>query len=290
MDPIIGNVEVAKVYAPILDEVYQLECKTSVLEGDEATVKRNGHGEIMIAKLDMDGLGDFDRSSGYTKGNTKLTWETVKYDKERSQELRVDRLNQNESLDMAFGKLSSEFLRTRVCPETDAARIAKLYGTIGITTKEETLETGEQVVKALRVAADKMDNDEVPEENRILFIRGELLSLVEDLDTTKSKAVLARFSQIIKMPSRRMYTKITLHDGESKYGYSKATDAKDGNFIAVEKSAFVCAMEQWIKYFSPDQDQSADDHVFKYRNNNLYGHVYENKVAGIYGSYAPANG
>ena len=47
-------------------------------------------------------------------------------------------------------------------------------------------------------------------------------------------------------------------------------------------------MDQFVKYFTPDQDQIADDNVFKYRNNNLYGHVYENKLAGVYCSYAPA--
>ena len=40
-----------------------------------------------------------------------------------------------------------------------------------------------------------------------------------------------------------------------------------------------------LKYFSPDQDQQGDSHVFKYRNNNLYAHCYENKLAGIYCSY-----
>lgn len=290
MDPIMEQIDLAKIYLPIMDEVYQNECQTSILEGDEATVKKSGFGEIMIAKLDMDGLGDFTRNSGYTKGSTSFTWETIKYDKERSQELRVDRLNQGETLDLAFGKLSSEFIRTKVIPEIDAARIAKLYGTSGISTKEETLTTGEDVVKALRSASDKMDQDEVPLENRILFINSTLLSAIDDLDTTKSKRVLDKFSVIKPMPARRMYTSIILHDGKTKYGYSRGTDAKDGNFVIVEKSAFVCDMSQFLKYFNPDEDQVADDHVFKYRNNNLYGHAFENKVAGIYGSYAPANG
>lgn len=290
MDPITGQIDVAKVYLPVLDEVYQQECKTAILEGDESTVKMNGFGELMIAKLEMDGLGAFDRNSGYTKGSTKLTWETVKYDMERSQELRIDRLNQREALDVAFGKLAGEFIRTKVSPETDAARIAKMYGTQGVSLKEESIETGEQAVKALRAASDKMDQDEVPAENRILFINSTLLSAIEDLDTTKSKRVLERFSRIIPMPARRMYTKINLYDGKEKYGYDKADDAHDGNFVVVEKSAFVAALDQWIKYFTPEQDQIADDHVFKYRSNNLYGYAYENKLAGIYGSYAPISG
>ena len=112
--------------------------------------------------------------------------------------------------------------------------------------------------------------------------------MIDDLDTTKSKKVLERFSTIIEVPQTRMYTAVTLNDGTENYGYKKAEGANDINFLAVEKSAVVTAMDQFIKYFTPDEDQIADDNVFKYRNNNLYGHVYENKLAGVYCSYAPA--
>ena len=281
----MNNIELATIYLPLLDEVYKAEAKTSILDGDETTVKKTGAGEIKVAKLDMDALGDFDRKSGYTKGSTKFVWETIKYDKERSQDLRIDRLDNQEALGMPFAKLSSEFLRTKVLPETDAARIAKISGTEGISMKEESLEDGESTVKALRACTNKMDEDEVPTENRILFITPTLKGAVDDLDTIKSKKVLEKFSQIIEIPQNRMYTKVALHDGKEDYGYAKAEGGRNVNFLCVEKSAVVTAMEQFVKYFTPDEDQVADDNVFKYRNNNLYGHVYENKLAGIYCSY-----
>lgn len=283
----MNNIELATIYLPMLDEVYKNEAKTSILDGDETTVQKGNHGEIKIAKLDMDALGDFDRKSGYTKGSTTFTWETVKYDKERSQDLRIDRLDNQEALGVPFAKLSGEFIRTKVVPETDAARIAKIAGVDGISKKEETISDGAGAVTALRACTNKMDEDEVSTENRILFITPTLKGMIDDLDTTKSKKVLERFSTIIEVPQTRMYTKVELKDGTSEYGYKKASDGQDINFLCVEKSAAVTAMDQYIKYFSPDQDQVGDDNVFKYRNNNLYGHVYENKLAGVYCSYAP---
>lgn len=211
----MNNIELSTIYLPILDEVYKEGAKTSVLDGDETTVRKGNNGEIKIAKLDMDALGDFDRKSGYTKGSTSLTWETVKYDKERSQDLRIDRLDNDETLAQPFAKLSSEFLRTKVIPETDAARIAKICGTKDITVKEENIETGAELITALRACANKMDEDEVPMESRILFITPTLASLADDMDTTKSREVLKRFSQIISVPQSRMYTSITLHDGKA---------------------------------------------------------------------------
>ena len=268
----MNNIEISTIYLPKLDQVYKNEAKTSILDGDETTVQKGLNGEIKVAKLDMDGLGDFDRSSGYTKGSTKFVWETVKYDKERSQDLRIDRLDNQEALGLPFAKLSSEFVRTKVIPETDAARIAKIAS----------------VVTALRACTNKMDEDEVSTENRILFITPTLKGMIDDLDTNKSKKVLERFSTVIEVPQTRMYTAVTLNDGKKNYGYKKAEGANDINFLCVEKSAAVTAMDQFIKYFTPDEDQIADDNVFKYRNNNLYGHVYENKLAGVYCSYAPA--
>ena len=282
----MNNIELATIYLPMLDEVYKNEAKTSILDGDETTVQKGNHGEIKIAKLDMDALGDFDRKSGYTKGSTKFTWETVKYDKERSQDLRIDRLDNQEALGMPFAKLSGEFVRTKVVPETDAARIAKIAGVEGISKKEEKISDGAGVITALRACTNKMDEDEVSTENRILFITPTLKGMIDDLDTTKSKKILERFSMIIEVPQTRMYTKIELKDGKSEYGYKKAVDGREVNFLCVEKSAVVTAMDQYMKYFTPDQDQEGDDNVFKYRNNNLYGHVYENKLAGVYCSYA----
>lgn len=284
----MNNIELSTVYLPLLDEVYKKEVKTSVLDGDQATIKKGQNGEIKVAKLDMDGLGDFDRNSGYTEGTSKLTWETIKYDKERSQKLKVDRLDNEESLGIAVAKLSSEFLRTKVAPETDAARIAKIASVEGVTKKEETITTGDEMYKALRAGTNKMDEDEVSTENRILFITPTGKALIDDLETYKSKSVMSRFSQVIEVPQTRMYTAITLNTGEENYGYKKAEGATDINFMIVERSAAVTAMDQFIKYFSPDEDQNGDSHVFPYRNYNLYGHVYENKLAGVYVSHKSA--
>lgn len=284
----MNNIQLSTVYLPLLDEVYKNEVKTSVLDGDQATIKKGQNGEIKVAKLDMDGLGDFDRNSGYTEGTSKLTWETIKYDKERSQKLKVDRLDNEESLGIAVAKLSSEFLRTKVAPETDAARIAKIASVEGVTKKEETITTGDEMYKALRAGTNKMDEDEVSTENRILFITPTGKALIDDLETYKSKSVMSRFSQVIEVPQTRMYTAITLNTGEENYGYKKAEGAADINFMIVERSAAVTAMDQFIKYFSPDEDQNGDSHVFPYRNYNLYGHVYENKLAGVYVSHKSA--
>lgn len=113
---------------------------------------------------------------------------------DRGRMFTVDTMDNAETAGIAFGRLSGEFIRTKVVPELDAFRFAKYAGTSGISSVSATLTTGEEVVKALRTASTKMDEDEVPFENRHLFITSPLYGLVQDLDTTKSREVLSRFA------------------------------------------------------------------------------------------------
>ena len=241
--------------------------------------------EIIIPKISMDGLGDYDRNSGYTNGDVTLTNETVKFNYERGRMFSVDAMDDEETAGVAFGKLAGEFIRTKVAPEGDAFRFATYAGVEGISSASASLSEGATVVAALRAATNKMDEDEVPYENRILFITPTLKGMVDDLDTTKSREVLARFSQVILVPQSRFYTAIDLKsgkDGETAGGYVKNAEGKDINFMVIHKDA-VMQYNKHIapKVVSPEVNQDADAWKFGYRKYGL-ADVYENKVAGIY--------
>lgn len=286
-----------KKYVPLLDEVYKLASLTSVLDSDPSLAQEGANAnEIIIPKIDMDALGDYDRNSGYTNGDVTMTNETVKFNYERGRMFNIDAMDNEETAGLAYGKLASEFIRTKVAPEGDAFRFATYAGTTGISkvSTPATLSTGADVISALRAATNKMDEDEVPYENRYLFITPTLKGLVDDLDTTKSKEVLARFSQIILVPQTRFYTAIDMLDGkstnETKGGYKRHakgsetgdTNGADINFMVIQKDA-VMQYNKHIapKVVTPEQNQTADAWKFGYRKYGL-ADVYENKVAGIY--------
>ena len=209
-------ITLAKKYVPLLDEVYKKVALTSILDSDASLAKEGANtNEIIIPKIDMDGLGDYDRNSGYVNGDVTLTWETVKFNYERGRMFSVDAMDNEESAGLAFGKLSGEFIRTRVVPEIDAFRFATYASKSGVTVVKENLSTGEAVIKALRTASTKMDEEEVTSEGRILFITPTLKGLVDDLDTNKSKEVLKKFSAVIEVPQSRFYSAIELKDGKS---------------------------------------------------------------------------
>ena len=282
-----NSIALAKVYTNLLDEVYQQSALTAVLESD-ATLARQGANanEIVIPKLSMDGLADYNRNSGYVNGDVELTWETAKFNYERGRAFTVDDMDNEETQNIAFGRLAGEFIRTKVVPELDAFRFATYASTVGAGIAEGALATGADVIAALRTATSAMDEAEVPMEDRHLFITPTLLGLVEDLDTNKSREVLARFASITKVPQTRFYSAIELLDGktggEEKGGFKKASGAVELNFEVIHKPATLQFTKHAVpKIIAPAQNPDADAWKYGYRNYGLCD-VYENKTAGIY--------
>ena len=282
-----NSIQLAKVYTNLLDEVYRQSALTAVLESDASLARQGANAnEIIIPKLSMDGLADYSRNSGYVNGDVTLNWETVQFNYERGRMFSVDNMDNEETQNIAFGRLAGEFIRTKVVPELDAFRFATYASVVGAGTATGALATGAEVIAALRTATSAMDEAEVPMEDRHLFITPTLLGLVEDMDTTKSKEVLSRFASITKVPQTRFYSAIELLDGktvgEEKGGYKKADGGVELNFEIIHKPATLQFTKHAVpKVISPELNQDADAWKYGYRNYGLCD-TYENKTAGIY--------
>lgn len=282
----------------MLDEVFKKASFTAVLNSDASTIRKGANaGEFLVAKLSMDGLKDYARNDGYTKGDVKLEWETLKYNYDRGILFQVDSMDNEETVGLSFGKLGAEFQRTQVAPEADAFCLSTLAQETGISSKEEAaaFADGEAVLDALREAMNQMDEDEVPAEQRYLFITPTLYRMASNVVTYVNKGVLDEFAMIQKVPQSRMYTKIELVDdvantenNSMKGGFKKATDGVAINFMIVHKPAVIKYDKHTASdIITPEANQTADAYMQKYRK---YGtvDVYENKRAGIYLNKAQA--
>lgn len=282
-----NNIALFKQYVPLLDEVYQKASLTSALDGaSELATQGARANELIIPKMSMDGLGDYSRNGGYVNGDVTMTNETVKCNFDRGRMFSVDAMDNIETAGIAYGRLSAEFIRTKVVPEIDAFRFACYAGTEGISTVAGAdLTTGEAVVKALSAAYDNMTEQEVPESERYLYITPTLHGLVRDMDTTKSREILGKFAGIVDVPQTRFYTAIDQKsgaDGETAGGYTKAEGAVNINFMIIHKPAVIQFQKHVApKVVTPEANQSADAWKFGYRNVGI-ADVYENKVAGIF--------
>lgn len=293
-----NSISTAKKFVPLLDEAYRKASVTSILDGDPTLVREGANfGELIVPVMNLQGLGDYDRNSGYVDGDVSLTNETISCNYDRGRLFNVDTMDNIESASLAFGMLANEFIKNKVAPELDAFRLACYAARAGVTKVSGDLATGEDVVAALRAAVTEMDEDEVPAEERYLFITPTLHGLVQDMDTTKSREVLARFAGVVDVPQTRFYSKIALKSGklittgsgdslttddQREGGFMKATGGKDINFMVVHKPAVIQFQKHVApKIITPEVNQSGDSYKFGYRNVGI-ADVYENKLAGVY--------
>ena len=286
-----NTIALAKNYTSILDEVYCNASVTADLTSDNTMVRAGANAnEIIYPQISVSGLGDYSRNSGYTDGSVNLEWKTAKFNYDRGTKISVDVMDNEESRDIAFTMAGAELMRTKVAPEADAFVFATLAGTAGISkATPATYADATEFLSALIEAKNKMDEDEVPEEGRILYATPTLMNGVMALDTTKSREILNSFTVKKKVPQSRFYTAIDLLDGKSSGEeaghYKKATTGKDINFMIVHKPAVIKFDKHTVSDIIPaSANANADADISKYRKYGIVD-VYQNKVAGIYLSH-----
>ena len=291
-----NSITLAQTYLPLLDEVYKASARTAVLDSTKVDIV-NGN-TVKVFKISMDGLGDYNRTSGFVDGTVNGTWETLTLSKDRGRAFTVDRMDNEETIDMAFGSLAGEFIRTQVAPEIDAYTFAKIAGTTGIDTATAAdITIGTTDVPALVDEAERsMNENEVPTEGRILFIsetayaglRAKITRTVQnDVTGINREVEFYDGMQIVRVPQSRFYTAITLKDGSTSGqtggGFvGTATTGYKINFMVVHPSAITKVVKHALpRIFTPDEYQKADAWKFDYR---VYHDtfVYDNKVKGVY--------
>ena len=286
-----NSIVLAKNYAPLLDEVYRNASVTADLISDEGMMRAGANAnEILYPQIDVTGLGDYDRNSGYTSGAVNVVWKTATFNYDRGTKISVDSMDDQETFNISYGQAASTLRRDKVAPEADAFTFATLAGTEGISVATPaTYASAEEFLEALLVAKNKMDEDEVPEEGRILYATHSLLNSVMALDTTKSREILSSYSVKKGVPQSRFYTAINLMDGktagEELGHYKKADTGKDINFMIVHKPAII-KFDKHVtgNVIDPASNPDADSYIIKYRKYGIVD-VYKNKVAGIYLSH-----
>jgi len=285
------SIALAQKFQPILDEIYKASSLTARMDAKIKPVNFAGANVVQVFKTDPIGLGKYDRVSGYPAGQVVGSWETLTLATERGRSFVIDRMDDEETLGMAFGTLAGEFIRTKVVPEIDAYRFSKYASTANINAATPGTLDANGIIKALDDAKLELDKDEVPSEGRLLYISDNCLNLLESKVSRflgNENAVDKRVTkysgmEVIMVPQTRFYKGITLDDGVTvdAGGYSKGS-GKDINFMIIHPTAVLqVAKHDSLKVFTPEQNQTTDGWLMQYR---LYhdAFVYANKLNGIY--------
>jgi hypothetical protein len=133
-----NSIALAKKYTTYLDEVYKRGLTSDVLSIPQELI-RNGQnaGEVLLPKIALDGLGDYDRATGYPTGSVNFNWETHTLTQDRGVQFTIDRQDNLQALDSVFTFTASQFSKQEVVPELDAYRYAQIASNAGTTVNAD---------------------------------------------------------------------------------------------------------------------------------------------------------
>lgn len=299
-----NKIDLTEKYLPLLDRVYRKEAKSALLEAPADLVQATQDAKtIRINKQDMDGLADYSRQDGYTIGSLTSEWEYWTFTNDRGRRFNLDKMDNQESIDMVFLNTVGEFLRTKVIPEKDAYTFATIASTDGVTVR-----SGETITSAN--AQTKIDADiaalgdaEVDEGNLVIFTSYNTKNALEEANGRSLSSGVDRYNQklnyyneipLIAVPQNRFIDAIDLLDGktsgQTQGGYRKhvAQSGKTGdangvdlNYIIMDrKAALSIAKNDVVQVITPEVNQLHNGWTFNFR---FYYDVftYENKKSGI---------
>lgn len=289
-----NSIDLATKFQAILDEIYKRESLTARMDAPTKPVEFAGANVVKVFKTSVVGLGTYSRSTGYPVGDVTGTWETLTLAASRGREFSIDRMDDEETLGMAFGTLAGEFIRTQVAPEVDAYRFSKYASWSGITeVGTPTTLASDTVLAAIDVAHGVLDASEVPAEGRVLYVSDTVYGFIKaavsrslgNENNVDRRVTTLDGTPVIMVPQTRFYKGITLDAGAASNagGFSKtAVTGRDINFLLLHPSAVLQAQKlAQLKIFDPDTNQDMDAYKVQYR---LYhdAFVYDNKVKGLY--------
>lgn len=277
-----NTIALAENFLPILDEIYKVGSKTSVLDAANGDIKFLHANKIELFELEMDGLGNYSRATGFPTGDVTGSWRPYTLQVDRGRTFTVDSMDDEETINQAFGKLVGEFMRRHVIPEVDTYRISKYAG---LADSSQVVAIGAKTMaEAIDDAELALTNGEVPEEGKIMFVSADgykalKSGIVRQLgnDNVVSHAIGTYDGMpVIVVPQNRMNTTMSL----TTNGYT--TSGTDILAMIVHPTAVAQVVKHEMpRIFDPKTNQAADAWKFDYR---LYHDTFvkEQKKNGIY--------
>ena len=281
-------VAAASKYLAILDKSYKKLAKSSILDVNPAWVREaDVAGTFYLPELVLIGFGDYSTSTGFPDGQVNLTWVAYTYSQDRAREFSVDAVADAEGAFVAFANLAAEFNRAYGVPEVDAYRFAAIATAAG-KDATGTLSDAAAVVAALNTAMDTLDEAEVDDDNKVLFITAGLLRLARNAANTAATTDALDRATVVVVPKTRFYTALTLDAGASAAAGGYSNNGAQLNFILMDKGAvFADAKHQALRTFSPNGEggypinQDKDGWLFQVRLCHDCW-PYNNRLNGIY--------
>ena len=276
----INSIENAVRYSTELDKMFAQKSATGFF-ADNAT-KFVGAKTVIIPDVDFQGLADYDRDAGYTKGAITVSNTSYTMAMDRARSLQIDREDMDETgIANLAGKILGEYVRTKVVPECDAYVLSKLGG---LALSRSNIVNGDvtKPYEALCQLINEVQSVVGYDEELVAFVDGYMFAALQNSAEISKMITVSDFKQgdvnlkvksingvsIIPVVSERMKTAYTFNGGP-------------------KTAAHLVKKTENMRIFTPEQNIDADAYKFDYR---IYYDVFVNKsgLDAVWGWVSPA--
>ena len=285
----------------VLDKAVAEKPVTGFLADNTLRGKFVGAKTVMIPEMNVSGLGNYDRDTGFVSGTVSVSATPFTLAMDRGRSFQLDREDHDESgvADLAV-QILGEFVRTQVVPEVDAYVLSKLAGYA--VTKNQTV-TGTPATEALKMLQKSIaaaQNAIGYDEELVAFVDGTMWQALQSSSDLSRMLVTSDFRKgelntrvnsyngvaILPVPDSRMKTAYTFNDGTTEGqedgGFVPTDSAKSiGLLLIPRRAASLIKKTEQVRCFDPAHNLQADAWKMDYRL--YYDVVLKNSLAkGIY--------
>lgn len=281
----INNIRYNETLTEELDLAIVERSVTGFMADNTLKAKFVGTKTVMVPELGLQGLGDYDRDTGFVRGAVSVSARPFTLQMDRGRYFLIDREDADESgiPDLA-GKITGEFVRAHVIPEVDAYVMSKLAGVANLANQAVTGDPATEAYKMLTEAIRKVQEKVGYDEELVAFVDGTFDAALQATPEINRQLVINDFKKggittrvkslndvaILPVPSSRMKTAYTFNDGETGGqeggGFTPTEAAKSiGLLVLPKKAASLIKKTEQVRVFSPDQNLKADAWKIDYR-------------------------
>ena len=275
----INTIENTTRYTAELDKLFAQKSATGFFADNALAAKFVGAKTVIIPDINFQGLADYDRDTGFSRGAITVSNSSYTMAMDRARSLQIDREDMDETgVASLAGQILGEYVRTKVVPECDAYVISKLAGLS--QSRANTLEGDvdapfETLINLINKVQDTVGYDE----ELVAFIDSHIYARLQNSAEISKMITVSDFRQgdinlkvnsingvtLIPVVSERMKTAYTFQSNAAG-GFVPANNARNiYMLVCPKKGAHLVKKTENMRIFTPEQNLDADAYKFDYR-------------------------
>lgn len=275
----INSIENATRYSNELDKMFAQKSATGFFADNALATKFVGAKTVIIPDVDFQGLADYDRDTGFSRGAITVSNSSYTMAMDRARSLQIDREDMDETgIANLAGKILGEYVRTKVVPECDAYVLSKLAG---LSLSRANVIDGDIAApfEALNSLINEVQAVVGFDEELVAFIDSHVFAALQNSQEISRMITVSDFKQgeinlkvkslngvtLIPVVSERMKTAYTFQNGAAG-GFIPADNARNiYMLVCPKKGAHLVKKTENMRIFTPEQNLDADAYKFDYR-------------------------